>query len=218
MSVIDSNVSGGTRKGPGGRREVYVSGTGWVPAAEAPPDALKPKASPTSGDPVRRKPKVTDRQRQVWQAVQEHGTQAAAARALSTQQSTIQSALKGYMKGMGIEGDLPGRKQSDRFEVNGHQPEQHPPDYWQAKGESDRQVTLEPPPPAPAVIPVEAVRPPTQTRPAAPPSRVETVVAAAFAIGRASALLRLLAATDGSLNDAQRELASACAHDLEETL
>lgn len=103
------------RKGAGGRWEVLVAGA-WLPEgdpatplavaraqahARAIEDArirsLRPAAAPTA------------RQREVWDAVRQHGTQVAAAKALRTSQGSIQSALAGYMERMGISGPLPGK-------------------------------------------------------------------------------------------------------------
>jgi hypothetical protein len=51
VSALSSSASGGTRKGPGGRREVWRSGR-WVPEAEAGPEPTPPETS--SGPAVRR--------------------------------------------------------------------------------------------------------------------------------------------------------------------
>jgi hypothetical protein len=80
--------------------------------ASSPPRAAKPVVVPpaASAAPTRRGASTgpTARQREVWAAVQEHGTQGAAARALGVNQSSVQSGLQGYMKAMGIDGPMPG--------------------------------------------------------------------------------------------------------------
>ncbi|CAN5768099.1 hypothetical protein BH23CHL8_BH23CHL8_26200 [soil metagenome] len=80
---------GGRRKAPGGRWEVLVDGA-WIPEDEA----------------MKREP--TERQREVWRAVHEHGTQAAAAESLGVSRGAVHSALKGYMDALGLVGPLPG--------------------------------------------------------------------------------------------------------------
>lgn len=114
MSAIGSPER---RRTPDGRREVLIGGK-WldeerddVVAAyaeaegkarhEAAVARVAPAPKPTGKAP-------TERQREVWEAVEKHGTQGAAAKALGTTQGSIQSALKGYMRAMGIEGPLPG--------------------------------------------------------------------------------------------------------------
>jgi len=109
------------RKGPGGSREVWFEGH-WVPEDSLNLDELRrAQAAPPPdemSEPVRRKSKgPTKRQKEVWDAVAKHGTQAAAAKALGCNQSTIQGGLKGYMKAMGIEGDMPGYSQPGKASV-----------------------------------------------------------------------------------------------------
>lgn len=67
-------------------------------APQEPRKATEPTREPTA------------RQRQVWAAVKEHGSQTAAGRALGVSQGAIQSGLTGYMRAMGMRGPLPGRR------------------------------------------------------------------------------------------------------------
>jgi len=147
--------------------------------ASSPPRAAKPVVVPsaTSAAPARRGASTgpTARQREVWEAVQEHGTQAAAARALGISQGNVQSALKGYMRVMGIEGPLPGKSPkrapkpkpetkvrepkpkpngSDRFDLADPQPADHPGRSFEfaatQKATNDIAASATKPEPAPA--------------------------------------------------------------------
>ncbi len=79
-------------------------------ATEPKRDTLAPS------EPVRTRPepgKVTARQEEIWAAVEEHGSQSAAARALGVTQGAIQSGLRGYMKAKGMTGEMPGYRPKD---------------------------------------------------------------------------------------------------------
>jgi len=106
------------RKGPDGTREIRVRDE-WLPEedpasmgawrdwqdGQAAPSLLGHVTSSNGAKPAKQ---PTARQREVWEAVEEHGTQGAAAKALGITQSAVQSGLKGYMKAMGIDGPMPG--------------------------------------------------------------------------------------------------------------
>lgn len=213
--LATSAPSGGTRKGPGGRREAYVSGRGWVPESEAPITAAK--ASPASGEPIRRA--ATDKQREAWDAVKEHGTQQAACKALGMSQGTLQSRLKGYMKTMGLTGDLPGYsgpKQSERLEVKGHPAEaaHRPPepDVEPAPGEpvktlTEMRVVPEPPPELPTSPEVPPLQEPFEDDLLAEAHRV------GYAQGYAVATLRAIASV-ADLPEQLRDIASDAADGL----
>jgi hypothetical protein len=106
VGAYESQPSGGRRKGPGGVWQVWRDG-GWVDEAVAgPPRAVEHDGSGPVTRKARREP--TARQREVWEAVAEHGTQVAAAKALGLSQGGVQGSLKGYMAAMGIQGPMPG--------------------------------------------------------------------------------------------------------------
>lgn len=216
------------RKGPGGRRERWFGGR-WVPEAELTPEQLRQTLSPPEveepSEPIRSKPKgPTARQQLVWDAVQEHGTQVAAAKALGCSQGAIQSGLAGYMKAMGMKGDLPG-KLTGRFDSPPKPKGQRPlPSTLPPKPANDQQVEPEPgpdqaepikPPPLPLLPePPELPELPMQLLDTGP---AEVLVEVAWAMGYAAAVLRVVERTDSSYLSADwlRRMAAEAAQSLE---
>ena len=98
------------RKGPLGQRQVRI-GHEWLD--EDAPGTMAAWARAQAEERAIARVAIkepTARQQEAWDAVREHGTQVAAAKALGVSQGGLQGRLQGYMKAKGIEGDLPGRQ------------------------------------------------------------------------------------------------------------
>jgi len=98
------------RKGPLGQRQVRI-GHEWLD--EDAPGTMAAWARAQAEERAIARVAIkepTARQQEAWDAVREHGTQTAAAKALGVSQGGLQGRLQGYMKAKGIEGDLPGRQ------------------------------------------------------------------------------------------------------------